>query len=59
VGLFHGVGVGGGEPSASCLRRRTHGIEASGTYWMVGYLAGGREESFRPFLLFIPCIVND
>ena len=46
--LFHGVGVGGGEPSASCLRLRTHGIGASGTYWMVEYLAGCEEESFHP-----------
>ena len=51
MGLFHGVGVGGGKPSASCLRRRTHGIGASGAYWMVWYLAGGKEESFRPFFV--------
>jgi hypothetical protein len=51
VGLFHGVGVGGGEPSASCLRRRTHGIGASGTYWTVGHLASGKQESIRPFFV--------
>jgi hypothetical protein len=51
VGLFHGVGVGGGEPAASCLRRRTHGIGASGTYWMRGFFAGGKVESFPPFFV--------
>lgn len=47
--LFRGVGVGGGEPSATYFRRGTHGIGASGTRWMGECLAGGKEKSFRPF----------
>ena len=53
MGIFRGVGVGGGEPSASCLFCRTRGIGTSGTYWMRGYLAGGKEESFRHFFFVI------